>query len=71
MLWLFLTSGIRKREMANLRLEDLHWDRDSLRVIGKGEKEREAPFVPQAQLAIMKYTRHRHDELLHPTAVGA
>ncbi len=62
-LWLFLTSGIRKREMANLRLEDLHWDRDSLRVIGKGEKEREAPFVYQAQLAIMKYTRHRHDEL--------
>ncbi len=63
MFWLFLTSGIRKREMANLRLEDLHWDRDSLRVIGKGEKEREAPFVPQAQLAIMKYTGHRHDEL--------
>ena len=64
MLWLFITSGVRNREMSELRQEDICWEADSLRIIeGKGQKERAAPFVPQAQLAMMKYLRHRHDEL--------
>ena len=63
MLWLFLTSGARKREISNLQLEDLHWDLNTMRVLGKGQIEREAPFVQQSQLAVLKYMRHRQDEL--------
>ena len=64
MLWLFITSGIRKREMSELQREDLYWEANAVRIIkGKGQKERAAPFVPQAQLAMMKYLRHRDDDL--------
>ena len=63
MLWLFLTSGTRKRELTNIQLDHLHWDQNNLWVMGKGQKEREAPFVIQAQLAVMKYLQHRQDDL--------
>lgn len=64
MLWLLITSGVRHLEFTQLRREDLHWESDSIRIIeGKGRKERAAPFVPQAQLAMMKYFQHRHDDL--------
>lgn len=37
-------TGLRVSELADLRLEDLHFEEGYLRCIGKGRKERVAPF---------------------------
>ena len=64
MLWLFVTSGIRRAEMAMLRLEDLLWEQDAVRVIyGKGQNERMVSFTGEAQMVMMRYLRLRNDEL--------
>ena len=44
MLLLFIDSGIRRAEMANLRLSDIDLDGKRLHVIGKGNKIGIAPF---------------------------
>ncbi len=37
-------SGLRLSELANIKLQDIHWDNHTLQVIGKGKKEALAPF---------------------------
>jgi site-specific recombinase XerD len=44
MLLLFIDSGLRRAEMANLRLVDLDLDRGLVRVVGKGNKIGNVPF---------------------------
>ena len=41
---LFLDSGMRLAELANLRLEDLDLDQDVAIVVGKGGRPRRAHF---------------------------
>jgi site-specific recombinase XerD len=43
---LFVESGLRLTELSNLRLCDLDWESHTIRVMGKGRKEAEAPFGP-------------------------
>lgn len=63
MLWLFLTSGIRRAEMSMLQLDDLLWEQDAVRVIyGKGQKERLVSFTGEAQMVMMRYLRLRNDD---------
>lgn len=42
-------------------IEDLHFNDNSLRVIGKGNKEREVYFSPKAKLYLEKYITQRKD----------
>lgn len=64
MLQLFKTSGLRLSELASLQLDDLNWQGSWLRVrMGKGAKERRAPFTKSAQRAMLRYFAHRHDTL--------
>jgi site-specific recombinase XerD len=44
MLLLFIDSGIRRAEMANLKISDVDLDNKRIRVIGKGNKIGIAPF---------------------------
>lgn len=46
MLLLFLDSGLRRAEMAGLKLNDLDLERRRARVLGKGNKTGIAPFSP-------------------------
>jgi site-specific recombinase XerD len=41
---LFVESGLRLAELANIKLCDIDWESHTVRVMGKGRKEAEAPF---------------------------
>ncbi|MFQ6029240.1 MAG: tyrosine-type recombinase/integrase [Dehalococcoidia bacterium] len=64
MLWLMVTTGIRRRELKMLTREDLEWDRGLLRIIhGKGQKQRRVAFVLEAQRVMLRYLNQRRDSL--------
>ena len=64
MLWMMVTTGIRRNEMWMLKKEDLDWDTSVIRVIhGKGQKERQIPFDRQCQRAMLRYMQQRRDSL--------
>lgn len=44
MVALMLDSGLRQNEVCTLRSEDISWQRGTLKVLGKGSKERVVPF---------------------------
>lgn len=55
MLWLLATTGIRRRELTLLQLEDLDWKRMQVRIVhGKGQKERQVPFLLEAQRPMLR-----------------
>ncbi len=41
---LFVDSGIRLNELVNIRMDDIDWKDSTVTVIGKGDKQRRAPF---------------------------
>jgi len=41
---LFTESGLRLSELTNIQLQDIDWERHTVRVMGKGRKEALAPF---------------------------
>jgi site-specific recombinase XerD len=43
---LLVESGLRLTELSNLRLHDIDFESQTVRVMGKGRKEAEAPFGP-------------------------
>ena len=56
---LLATTGVRRAELAGLRLGDLDLAGRSIRVIGKGSKERDVPLSQAAVVAICTYLPHR------------
>lgn len=68
MLLLFIDSGLRRGELANIRLSDLDLEGGRVRILGKGNKLGVAPFSPRtakvlwAWLTVRK-TRARTDRL--------
>lgn len=60
MLWVMATTGIRRNELALLRVEDLDWDKEALTILhGKGQQERRAPFGKEAQKPMLHYFEQR------------
>jgi integrase/recombinase XerD len=57
-----LDCGLRVSELCGPRLEDISWDGGTLRVMGKGSRERVAPFGEATRQAVMAY-RARRGEL--------
>jgi integrase/recombinase XerC len=64
---LLYASALRVSEVAGLDLPDLDLGRLTVRVIGKGSKERVVPFGTPAQRAILDWEAHRHELLTEPT----
>ena len=62
---LFYACGLRASEVADLTLEDLHFDLGIVRVIGKGRKERIVPIGGPAMEAIERYLKE-----LRPTLIA-
>jgi integrase/recombinase XerC len=52
---LFYSSGLRLSELANLNLHDLDLGEGSVRVTGKGNKQREAPVGRMARQALTEW----------------
>lgn len=61
---LLYASALRVSELTGLDLDDLDLDRLTVRVLGKGSKERIVPFGVPAQSAIVDYLRTARSALL-------
>lgn len=54
-------AGLRLAEMVGINVKDIHGSRGEIRVIGKGDKERKAPFSGQAKEWVAKWLKVRGD----------
>ena len=65
-------SGIRASELVNLKVQDVDLKTRSLRVIGKGNKERQVPFTEECAKTLADYIKNERGRLLgknkNPTA---
>ena len=59
----FLDTGLRLSELANIQLEDMDLDREIIKVMGKGAKERLVGIGKETQKAVLKYLLQRNDGL--------
>ena len=60
---LFYSTGIRLSELVGLRMGDVDWIGESLKVRGKGRKERIVPFGRKAGVALQRYLRAGNRDL--------
>ena len=56
---LFYSTGIRLSELINLKLEDVNFKKNLIKVLGKGSKERIVPFGKKANTAMKNYLEIR------------
>ncbi len=61
---LLYASGIRVSELVNLKLQDIDLSNRTLRVMGKGRKERLAPFSVSARKTLIDYLKNSRIKLL-------
>ena len=59
---LLYSTGIRVSELVNLNRKDVNFESGTVRVRGKGRKERILPFGEKASLAMKRYLRSRSSE---------
>jgi site-specific recombinase XerD len=67
MIMLLLDSGARRAELVGLRVDDLDFEHDVARVLGKGRRERALPFGRKTSVALDRYLRVRSR---HPYAAS-
>lgn len=61
---MFIDTGCRRAEIANLRLDDVEFIRDEggmITVLGKGRRVRSIPFGAKTAVAFRRYLRARRD----------
>ncbi|MEN8615408.1 tyrosine-type recombinase/integrase [Dehalogenimonas sp. THU2] len=58
---LLLDTGLRLSELANIQLADINLQKETIRVMGKGSKERYVRAGRDAQKALYKYLLQRKD----------
>lgn len=59
MVLILLTTGIRASELIGLEIDDLHFNVETFRVLGKGGRERNVGLLPQPAEAVDRYLRAR------------
>jgi site-specific recombinase XerD len=52
-------TGCRAAEIAGMRIEDIHWSERTVKILGKGSKERLLPFGRKAAAALKVYLGKR------------
>jgi integrase/recombinase XerC len=58
-IWLLVTTGLRRAELADLDLADLMADGTELRILGKGNRERLVPLPAHCQEVLRVYLSRR------------
>lgn len=58
---LFIDSILRLRELANIQVQDIDFPAGRIKVLGKGNKERYAPFGQGAAAALQSYLQRRQE----------
>ena len=61
MLLFMLDSGVRVSELSNIMLSDVNFEDMSVKVLGKGNKERMVYFSPKTKIRIREYLKTRQD----------
>lgn len=56
---LFYTTGIRRSELINLKIQNIDLSNNTLKVLGKRNKERILPIIPIVSIQIKKYLSER------------
>jgi site-specific recombinase XerD len=57
---LYLDTGLRRSELANIRLADVNWEEQYITVIGKGRKVRGVPYGRKTARDLDRYQRVRN-----------
>jgi len=57
-------TGIRASELVNIKIQDFNLRHRTLRLVGKGNKERQVPFSEECKESIEKYLNKLRPELL-------
>lgn len=58
----FFATGGRLSEIQRVDRNEIDWQRSSLMVLGKGDKEREVYFGAKARIWVQRYLRERKDD---------
>ncbi len=69
-LFLLYTTGMRRSELIQLRIEDVNASRREIRVIGKGKKERIVPMTADSLQFLGEYLDIRKAEFADTTVEG-
>lgn len=64
---LFIDTGMRRAELAGLKVDDLDWQNQVAIVMGKGSRPRACPFGAKTAQALDTYLKHRDR---HPHAAA-
>lgn len=59
---MFLDTGLRLSELAGIQLKDINFDRETIKVMGKGAKERVVRIGKTTQKALLRYLLIRQDK---------
>ncbi|HEY55129.1 MAG TPA: tyrosine-type recombinase/integrase [Dehalococcoidia bacterium] len=59
---MFLDTGLRLSELAGIQLKDVDFDREVIKVMGKGARERVVRIGRAAQKALLRYLLMREDD---------
>lgn len=58
---IFYSTGCRLNEVAQMNISDINWSNKSIKVLGKGNKERIVFFSNRAKIHLKKYLKSRND----------
>ncbi|UCC90755.1 MAG: site-specific integrase [Dehalococcoidia bacterium] len=58
---LLADSGMRLSEITNIQLSDFDWDSLTVTIIGKGNKQRRAPFTGRTAELLQNYLAENHN----------
>ncbi len=56
---LFYSTGMRRNELIQLKISDINLSNQTIKVLGKRNKERYIPLLPTVQKTILKYINQR------------
>jgi site-specific recombinase XerD len=59
---LLLDSGMRLSEFTDIKRSDIDWDNYTITIIGKGNKQRRAPFTSNTAKLMKHYLRDNHNQ---------
>ena len=58
---LFYSTGIRRSELINIKIKDIDFSNETVKVLGKRNKERYIPLLKSVQKSLLKYIEEREE----------
>ena len=58
----FYSTGCRVGEIVNMKISDIDFEKEQIKVCGKGDKERFVLLTPRAHLSLKIYLKNRTDD---------